>query len=316
MARGGRFPLKETKLSYIALAISVGALALCGVSGMLSVFPNSSRIDQLNHQVATLTEQNAQLRALAPHVGGNRARINELDVGLTALANVLKVDSVELSKAIAAVKAAQETEAYAAKLAGRPPEGAVSSTTESPGNAPLSVSPSQTQGPDTSERQASKRPVSPRGSSPKLATDASRRSPEPVSTATPLMGADNPFSAGLDSSNAGGEVSQALAVTPAHELMSIAQVDSILGKRLSSNWYKPAGVTDELSALIQLKMSRDGKVATARIGKSSGNSAFDTSALSAVQSIGAIEEVRQLSDADFQKAYASRYIQFTPQMGK
>lgn len=296
--------MKETKLSYIALAISVGALALCGVSGMLSVFPNSSRIDQLNHQVATLTEQNAQLRALAPHVGGNRARINELDVGLTALANVLKVDSAELSKAIAAVKAAQETEA------------AASSTIESPGNAPLSVSPSQAQGPDTSERQAPKRPVSPPASSPKLATDASRRSPEPVSTATPLMGADNPFSAGLDSSNAGGEVSQALAVTPAHELMSIAQVDSILGKRLSSNWYKPAGVTDELSALIQLKMSRDGKVATARIGKSSGNSAFDTSALSAVQSIGAIEEVRQLSDADFQKAYASRYIQFTPQMGK
>lgn len=296
--------MKETKLSYIALAISVGALALCGVSGMLSVFPNSSRIDQLNHQVATLTEQNAQLRALAPHVGGNRARINELDVGLTALANVLKVDSAELSKAIAAVKAAQETEA------------AASSTIESPGNAPLSVSPSQAQGPDTSERQAPKRPVSHPASSPKLATDGSRRSPEPVSTATPLMGADNPFSAGLDSSNAGGEVSQALAVTPAHELMSIAQVDSILGKRLSSNWYKPAGVTDELSALIQLKMSRDGKVATARIGKSSGNSAFDTSALSAVQSIGAIEEVRQLSDADFQKAYASRYIQFTPQMGK
>ena len=305
--------MKESKLSYIALAISVGAAALCGVSALLSVFPNSSKIDQLTHQVETLTEQNAQLRAMAPYVGNNRSRINELDVGMTALANVLKVDRGELAKAYAAVKAAKEADDNASKAQ------------DSDGGANDGQPTQVTAGTDTQPKTAPQPSAGSKGkpeqrepaSTAKAATATPRLSDSPDKAAPPLMGADNPFAAGLDSSNAGGEVAPAISVSPANTgRMTIDQVDAVLGKRLSTNWYKPAGAIDGLSAIVQLKMSRDGKVAMVRIGKSSGNQAFDTSALSAVQSIGVIEEVRQLSDADFQTAYASRSIQFTPKMGQ
>lgn len=310
--------MKESKLSYIALAISVGAAALAGVSGMLSVFPNSSKIDELTQQVSTLTEQNNRLNSLVGVAGENRARINELDVGITAVANVLNIDRAELAKAFTAVKAAQEADALAATAAQQQKDAngdlAVSPTAKQqrsdhgvPAEAKSQANP---EAPELTGRDSHNAASMPTRSKQDSKTDA----PKP---ATPLMGADNPFSAGLDNSNAGGEVSPALAVSPAKgEPLTIAQVDSVLGKRLSSNWYTPAGATEDLNTIIQLKMSRNGKVASVRIGTSSGNSAFDTSALSAVQSLGNIEEVRQLSDADFQKAYASRFIQFTPQMGR
>lgn len=317
--------MKESKLSYIALTISVGAAAFCGVSGMLSVFPNSSKIDSLTQQVHALKEQNASLMVQVGDAGENRVRINELDVGMTAVANVLKIDRVELAKAFAAVKAGQEAQARAAPEAQQTSEGPSSTTdtqtvndTVKPISTPKQASLETPEHPDrkvgsTSGVQA---PAQSHGKTSQAA-ETTRRTADSSKPATPLMGADNPFAASLDSTSSVSEEAPALAVeAPKPEPLTISQVDAVLAKRLSSNWYKPPGAADNLSAIIQLKMGRDGQVANVRMGKSSGNTAFDTSALSAVKSIGTIEEVRQLSEADFQKAYASRSIQFTPQMGR
>lgn len=313
--------MKESKLSYIAFAISVGAASLCGVSSMLSVFPNSSKLDTLSQQVHDLTEQNARLITL---VAESRIRTNELDVGMTALANVLKIDRGELSRAFAAVKAGQEEDAKAAASQRKASDDAQRSANERSDQQPTveSASPQRQSDADAQDSAAKHGLVGSGGGSTKSVPtqESARVVAEPAKQQAPLLGADNPFSAGFESANAGGEGAPALSVAPAApakaERLTIAQVDAVLGKRLSTSWYKPEGATDDLSTIIQLKMSRDGTVAKVRVGKSSGNNAFDTSALSAVQALGAIDEVRQLSDADFQKAYASRNIQFTPQMGR
>jgi len=127
---------------------------------------------------------------------------------------------------------------------------------------------------------------------------------------------DNPFATPTEVA----EVATALSVTAALDSVaeipvSIAQVDGVLAKRISENWYKPANAAANLSAIVQLKMQRDGKVASVKLTKASGDAAFDKSAINAINSIGFIDEVKRLSDADFQKGYASRSIQFTPQMG-
>ena len=312
--------MKESKLSYIALALSVGAAAFSGVSGILSVLPNSSKIDALTEQVQVLTEQNKRLSAIVSEVDMNRIRINELDLGMTAFANVLKIDRRELAKAFNSLKAQQAADAKAATAAQRSSEDKGSSTTTQPAeHQPVPVVSQEMATQEAPEPSTSIEAISTSASAPsqqhsKPAQPAQHTS-EPSNSATPLMGADNPFSAGLDNTSAAGDVAQALAVVPALA-KSIAQVDIVLGNRLSSSWYKPAGEIEGLSTLIQLKMTRNGKVASARIAKSSGNSIFDNSALSAVKSIGTIEEVGQLSDADFKKAYESRPIQFTPQMGR
>lgn len=311
--------MKESKLSYIALALSVGAAAFSGVSGILSVLPNSSKIDALTEQVQVLTEQNKRLSAIVSDVDMNRLRINELDIGMNAFANVLKIDRRELAKAFNSLKAQQAADALAAKAAQRSSEDKSNSTT--------SQAAEHQPAPVVSQEMATQEAPEPSTSIEAISTSASAQSQqhsklaqptqhksEPSNSATPLMGADNPFSVGLVNTST-GDKAQALAVGPALA-KSIAQVDIVLGNRLSSSWYKPAGEIEGLSTLIQLKMTRNGKVASARIAKSSGNSIFDNSALSAVKSIGTIEEVGQLSDADFKKAYESRPIQFTPQMGR
>nr|WP_192963319.1 TonB family protein [Pseudomonas fluorescens]CEK42124.1 TolA protein [Pseudomonas fluorescens SBW25] len=319
--------MKDSKLGYIALTCSVGAVLLYSVSSMISVFPNSSKIDALSHQVQTLTDENVSLVAAAASNGDNRMRINELDVGLTALANVMKIDRTELARAIAAVKAGREADASA----DQPPQGSAlpDASRSAPvlaaarhNVAPESAQPAQIQ--DQTVAAAQEKPVEAKGHNAtsqqvnKRNVTAAQAAPQPESNSgsASLLGADNPFAPPSGTNSAGGEVPGTLEVAASKsEPVTIAQVDSVLGKRLSSNWYKPAGVADDLSTIIQLKMSRDGKVATVRLSKSSGNSAFDNSAINAVKSIGAIDEVRQLTDADFQKAYASRSIQFTPQMG-
>lgn len=321
--------MKDSKLSYLALTCSVGAVVLCSVSSMLSVFPNSSKIDALSHQVQTLTDENTRLVAAAAAGGENRMRINELDVGLTALANVMKIDRAELARAIAAAKDGQVADASA----DQPPQHSVQPeanrsapvlAANEPKVAPESFKPAQPQGQAIATAQGNSASGEAHGhNNPPQQVDkrketASRSAhqPEPNAASASLLGADNPFIPPSDTNGAGGEAPATLEVAASKsEPVTIAQVDGVLGKRLSSNWYKPAGTADDLSAIVQLKMSRDGKVATVRLSKSSGNSAFDNSAINAVKSIGTIDEVRQLSDADFQKAYASRSIQFTPQMG-
>lgn len=313
--------MKESKLSYIALALSVGAAALSGVSGMLSVLPNSNKIDVLAKQVQVLTEKNNQLIAMVGDVDMNRLKINELDIGMTAFANVMNIDRRELAKAINTLKARQAADAVAAKA---PRQSSEDKGTQPANQQPVhvvSVDKASQEAPEQANPNAaintSASTPSQQLSKPAQVTEAARHTTEQSISGTPLMGADNPFLAGLENTSAGGNVAQAIAETPAlAKSMTIAQVDAVLGKRLSSSWYKPAGEIDGLSTLIQLKMTRNGKVATARIAKSSGNSIFDNSALSAAKSIGTIEEVGQLSDADFKKAYESRPIQFTPQMGR
>ena len=294
---------KNTKLTYIALVVSAGALVVCGATAALSAFPNSGNISKLQQQVQLhndlLTSQSVSGR-------DSRSRIDKLDVGLTAIAHIAKIDPATLSKAIADVRAAE------AKSKG------------------LSAAPAV--------QQAWPANPAPSATEPGQPTSGQAPAPEPAKTSTPQPDPDdgqakeraivngkattpeNPFTA--ESEHAGGAVEEApaplsiasvkAATAPA---MSVAQVDTILAKRLVSSWYTPAGSKDDLNAVIQVKINRDGKVGEVKVVKPSGNERFDMSAVSALKSLDPISEVAQLSDADYKKAYASRSIRFTPKMG-
>lgn len=294
---------KNTKLTYIALVVSVGALVVCGATAALSAFPNSGNISKLQQQVQLhndlLTSQSVSGR-------DSRSRIDELDVGLTAIAHIAKIDPATLSKAIADVRAAE------AKSKGLSAAPAVQPAW--PANpAPAATEPGQpTSGPEPAQEPA-------KTTTPQPVPDDGRANERAIvngKATTP----ENPFTA--ESEQAVGAVEEApaplsiasvkAATAPA---MSVAQVDTILAKRLVSSWYTPAGSKDDLNAVIQVKINRDGKVGEVKVVKPSGNERFDMSAVSALKSLDPISEVAQLSDADYKKAYASRSIRFTPKMG-
>ena len=294
--------MNESKLTYIALALGAGALAVSVASAVLSALPNSNKIASLSTEVADLRKQNVSLTEQLEIANQNRSRIDELDIGLTAMANVLNIDRKQLAKAMMAMKSTDSKLGQAQLNSATSPKAVQPSPVTQqlpPAGSAAPASPVDRPAPGVTEV-----PVVPVGAS-------SGKQPAGQDLALEV---DNPFA---DASiHAGGEIPAPIAVVPAGApKLTIEHVDSILAKRISEKWYKPAGSSANLNALIQMKMTREGKVDSVVLTRPSGNAEFDTSVISAVKSIGAIDEVQRLSDADFEKAYANRIIQFTPQMG-
>ncbi|WP_178129922.1 energy transducer TonB [Pseudomonas sp. MWU12-2323] len=291
----------NTKMNYLSLVMAAGAVVVCAATAGLSVLPNSSNISRLQQQVNALEQEKATL--VAQLAGGldNRARIDELDIGLTALAQVANIDHDKLGKAIGAIRAADAKRKIALALPG--------ASEAAPANMPLAAT--------TPAQPADATAPTPKPAPPAPVKEDEEPGDQALVSA-PEAPTDNPFTAAMDRT-ATGDAAAPLTIAKTKEApatqLTIAQVDSILAKRISENWYKPANAKDSLNAVIQVKMSRDGKVASVKIEKASGNDAFDNSVVNAVSSIMAIKEVGQLSEADYKKAYASRSIQFTPQMG-
>tara|TARA_R110002124_G_scaffold128157_20_gene288749 strand:+ start:7314 stop:8111 length:798 start_codon:yes stop_codon:yes gene_type:complete len=94
------------------------------------------------------------------------------------------------------------------------------------------------------------------------------------------------------------------------ELVKPAHVDSILARKISSNWIKPGGDSEGLKTVVTMKLARDGSLVSVEVTKSSGNRAFDDSAIIAIQKIGNIDEVAGLSDEDYETFYAERALLF------
>lgn len=287
-------------MNFVALTLAVGAVAVSTLAAGLSALPNSANINSLSQEVATLKASNKRLEQQLEVAIQNRSRIDELDVGLLAIATVLKIDRQELANAMAAAKG----------------EDVAVTTLENGDSGAIAVT-AATAVIDKPQTQTASALNQGEASSSEAIADSQAPTPnrEPIELAVAL-GSDNPFAAASEPVESPTALSVSVAPDPAPvRPVSIAQVDGVLAKRISENWYKPAGAAENLSAIVQLKMQRDGKVASVKLTKASGDAAFDNSAINAINSIGFIDEVQQLSDADFQKGYASRSIQFTPQMG-
>lgn len=276
----------NSKLTYIALALALGSICISTATVVISGIANSARIAELEDQLGGLEAINSLQDKL---LADSRNRIEELDMGLTAVSNVAKIDRDALAKAMAEVK-----------------QRNVKATADHQAETGRVIE----------DEKAVVAAVMPK--TPEKPSAPAEQKPEPKPQTGPAAiidsPADNPFAVVME--GAGGEVSAPLSIVSEQpEPLTIAQVDAILAKRISESWYKPAGVKKELSAVIQLKMTRTGKVSSVSLVKPSGNDAFDSSAIAAFKSISVIEEVGQLSDADYQKAYARRSIKFSPQMG-
>ncbi|MEX6780190.1 TonB C-terminal domain-containing protein [Pseudomonas aeruginosa] len=297
--------MNESKLTYIALVLGAGALAVSVASAVLSALPNSNKIAALAIEVADLRKQNTSLTDQLTIANQNRSRIDELDIGLTAMANVMNIDRQQLAKAMMEMKTADSKIGQAQVNRATSPKAMQPSPVTQQQPAARSVAPAPVIDQPAQDVPV---PAAPVGGSAGKQSAAEPESPIEL---------DNPFADAPDASiHAGGEIPAPIAVVPAGApKLTIEHVDSILAKRISEKWYKPAGASANLNALIQMKMTREGKVNSVVLARPSGNAEFDTSVISAVKSIGAIDEVQRLSDADFEKAYANRIIQFTPQMG-
>lgn len=104
---------------------------------------------------------------------------------------------------------------------------------------------------------------------------------------------------------------QALADTQGDEVAG--SLDDLIVKLVSDNWSRPPSARNGMSVEVLIEMLPDGTITNASVARSSGDSAFDGSAVSAVRKVGRIPEMQQLDRATFDQLYRQRRAVFKPE---
>ena len=107
------------------------------------------------------------------------------------------------------------------------------------------------------------------------------------------------------------EYQQAIAETQGDEIAG--SLDDLIIKLVSDNWARPPSARNGMSVEVQIEMLPDGTITAASVTRSSGDSAFDGSAVSAVRKVGRIPEMQQLDSATFNQLYRLRRAVFKPE---
>ncbi len=82
--------------------------------------------------------------------------------------------------------------------------------------------------------------------------------------------------------------------------------------KISNNFTAPKDIKPETQLILDVKMSADGKILSIEIAQTSGEYQFDNSAILAIRSIGIFSEVKDLSEADYNKYFKFHKIKFSP----
>ncbi len=103
---------------------------------------------------------------------------------------------------------------------------------------------------------------------------------------------------------------QALADEQGNEVAG--NFDDLIRSRVSEGWSRPPSARNGMSVTVQINMLPDATITNATVVRSSGDKAFDSSAVNAVRNVGRITEMQGLSPKDF-NPYRSFKMTFTPE---
>lgn len=90
-------------------------------------------------------------------------------------------------------------------------------------------------------------------------------------------------------------------------------LDDLIIKLVSEQWQRPPSARNGMSVEVLIQMLPDGTVSNASVTRSSGDVAFDNSAVAAVRNVGRIPEMQQLDGATFNAMYRQRRMIFKPE---
>jgi len=90
-------------------------------------------------------------------------------------------------------------------------------------------------------------------------------------------------------------------------------LDDLIINLVSQQWRRPPSARQGMSVTILIQMLPDGTITSASVTRSSGDVAFDNSAVAAVRNVGRIPEMQQLDRATFDRMYRKRAMIFKPE---
>lgn len=90
-----------------------------------------------------------------------------------------------------------------------------------------------------------------------------------------------------------------------------AHFDELIKARASEGWTRPPSARQGMVVELEISINPDGTVTSVGVAKTSGDLAFDKSAVAAVKNIGRLTEMQEMKPADTIK-YRSFQMTFTP----
>ncbi len=109
------------------------------------------------------------------------------------------------------------------------------------------------------------------------------------------------------------ELPQAEPSEISEEFDEVQQVAALMQARITQNWRRPPSARNGMEALLTISLVPTGEVVGINVSTSSGSSAFDRSAIAAVERVGQFPEVAVLSISDFERYFRRFPLRFRPE---
>ncbi|NLD13684.1 MAG: cell envelope integrity protein TolA [Gammaproteobacteria bacterium] len=91
------------------------------------------------------------------------------------------------------------------------------------------------------------------------------------------------------------------------------RIDDLIVQLVSQNWSRPDAARNGMRVELDVEFLPDGTVSRAVVARSSGNPAFDNSALAAVRNVVRVREIQNLDRATYERFYRKRRLNFSPE---
>lgn len=106
---------------------------------------------------------------------------------------------------------------------------------------------------------------------------------------------------------------RAQAKADLHAQQVAGSIDDLIINLISQQWRRPPTARQGMSVELLIEMLPDGTISNAGVTRTSGDPAFDNSAVAAVRSVGRIPEIQTLDSGLFESLYRKRRIIFKPE---
>lgn len=88
---------------------------------------------------------------------------------------------------------------------------------------------------------------------------------------------------------------------------------SVIAQRVIQNWSRPPSARNGMQCILLIHLVPTGRVVSVDVLKSSGNAAFDLSAVQAVKKVEQFDEVKEMPSQVFERHYREFELNFHPQ---
>jgi TonB family protein len=100
---------------------------------------------------------------------------------------------------------------------------------------------------------------------------------------------------------------------PNEEVNEVQKVAGLMQARITQNWRRPPSARNGMEVLLIISLVPTGEVVGISISSSSGSTAFDRSAIAAVERVARFPEVTVLSISDFERYFRRFPLRFKPE---